>query len=102
LKTVLGLTRDDVAADPHLGSKRHRLITEAGIKLAQARMINFDERSEKFTITDLGRIAARYYIRYATIDIFNQEFRPRMTEADVLAMLSRSTEVCPLYLFFVL
>jgi replicative superfamily II helicase len=97
---ISGLDRDEVAADPHLGTKRHRLITEAGRQLAKARMIDFDERNGKFTITDLGRIAARYYIRNTTIDIFNQEFRPRMTEADVLAMLSRSTEVCLRPLFY--
>ena len=44
-------------------------------------------------ITDLGRIAAKYYIRAATIEKFNQQFRPKMGEADVFAMLSSSTEV---------
>ena len=56
-------------------------------------MINYDESTGAFTITDLGRIAAKYYIRYASIEIFNKEFKPKMTEADVLAMLSMSTEV---------
>lgn len=56
-------------------------------------MIIFDRQSGAFTITDLGRIAAKYYIRYTSIEIFNKEFRPKMTEADVLAMLSMSTEV---------
>jgi antiviral helicase SLH1 len=56
-------------------------------------MIMFDQAKGAFTITDLGRIAARYYIRHSSIEIFNNEFRPKMTEADVLAMLSMSTEV---------
>jgi antiviral helicase SLH1 len=66
---------------------------EAARKLADARMIAFDQRAGAFTITDLGRIAAKYYIRHASIEIFNKELRPRMTEADILAMLSMSTEV---------
>jgi antiviral helicase SLH1 len=53
----------------------------------------FDQTSGSFTITDLGRIAAKYYIRHSSIEIFNKEFRPKMTEADVLGMLSMSTEV---------
>lgn len=61
-------------------------------------MINFEERTGNFIITDLGRIAAKYYIRHASIEIFNEEFRPKMTEADVLAMLSRSTEVILIHL----
>lgn len=56
-------------------------------------MITFDQASSAFTVTDLGRIAAKYYIRHSSIEIFNKEFRPKMTEADVLAMLSMSTEV---------
>jgi antiviral helicase SLH1 len=56
-------------------------------------MIIYDRNSGTFTITELGRIAAKYYIRYSSIEIFNKEFRPKMTEADVLAMLSMSTEV---------
>jgi antiviral helicase SLH1 len=56
-------------------------------------MIAYDQRTGSFTITDLGRIAAKYYIRHASIEIFNREMRPKMTEADVLAMLCMSTEV---------
>jgi antiviral helicase SLH1 len=56
-------------------------------------MVLFDQTSGVFSITDLGRIAAKYYIRHASIEIFNEKFRPKMTEADVLAMLSMSTEV---------
>lgn len=88
-----GLPRTEPAEDPHLGSKRSQLVTVAARKLADARMIAFDSAGGALTITDLGRIAAKYYIRHSSIEIFNEVFRPRMTEADVLAMLSRSTEV---------
>lgn len=87
------MTRDVVAEDPHLSAKRTQLVLEAASKLVDARMIAFDRDAQTFTITDLGRIAAKYYIRHASIEIFNMEFRPKMTEADVLAMLSMSTEV---------
>lgn len=59
-------------------------------------MIVFDRTTGIFTITDLGRIAAKYYIRHTSIEIFNKEFRPKMSEADVLKMLCMSTEVCAL------
>ena len=59
-------------------------------------MIVYDSTQNTFSITDLGRIAARYYIRYESIEVFNKEFKPRMSEADVLGMLSLSTEVRPL------
>ena len=56
-------------------------------------MIIFDKDRDAFQITDLGRIAAKYYIRTQTIVIFNESLRPKMSEADVLHMLCRSTEV---------
>jgi len=56
-------------------------------------MIVYDVHEGSLRITDLGRIAAKYYIRYSSIEIFNKEFRPKMSEADILAMLSMSSEV---------
>ncbi|KAG8886513.1 hypothetical protein FRB97_003024 [Tulasnella sp. 331] len=89
---IYGIPYDELADDPQLGSKRTQLVTTAAKKLAAAHMIRFDERSQGFTITEIGRIAAKYYIRHATIEIFNEDFKPIMSEADVLAVLSRSTE----------
>lgn len=60
-------------------------------------MIAYNTQNGQFHITDLGRIAAKYYIRHTSIEIFNKEFKPKMSEADVLAMLSMSTEVCSLF-----
>lgn len=90
---LAGIPYNEVADDPQLGAKREQLVKTAARKLASARMIHYDERSGDFTITDLGRIAAKYYIRHATIEIFNAEFKKVMSEADVLAVLSMSTEV---------
>ncbi|KAF9055071.1 Sec63-domain-containing protein [Hymenopellis radicata] len=89
---LYGILRDSTTDDPHLGSKRQELVTLAARQLADTRMMLFDRESGAFTITDLGRIAAKYYIQYKSIEIFNKEFRPKMSEADVLAMLSMSTE----------
>ncbi len=60
-------------------------------------MINYDKDRGTFVITDLGRIAAKYYIRVRTIEIVNETFQPKMGEADVLGMLCKCTEV--LYFF---
>lgn len=90
------MTPADVAEDTSLRGKRVQLVLEAAKKLAEAHMIAFDQDTDTFAITDLGRIAAKFYIRYASIEIFNKEFRSKMTEADVLKMLSMSTEVSTL------
>ncbi|KAF7968884.1 hypothetical protein HWV62_28912 [Athelia sp. TMB] len=87
-----GIPREAPLEDPQLGNKRNELVTLAARRLADARMIAYDQSSGALAITDLGRIAAKYYIRHSSIEIFNKEFKPKMTEADVLRMLSMSTE----------
>ncbi|EAU84905.2 activating signal cointegrator 1 complex subunit 3 [Coprinopsis cinerea okayama7 len=67
---IYGIDRDTLADDPGLGNKRNELITIAAKRLAETKMIIFDE----------------------TTQIFNKEFRPKMSEADLLGMLSLSTE----------
>ncbi|KAI0254907.1 Sec63-domain-containing protein [Lactifluus subvellereus] len=89
---MYGIPYDYVQNDPLLNSKRDRLVLAAAASLVEARMIDHDKDSGSFTITDLGRIAAKYYIRHRSIEIFNRELRTQMTEADVLSMVSLSTE----------
>ncbi|KIM25210.1 hypothetical protein M408DRAFT_26410 [Serendipita vermifera MAFF 305830] len=89
---VYGMTHEDPINDPDLTERRHSMIIFAGRKLAAAGMVQFDEAKSTFVITDIGRIAAKYYIRHASIEVFQERFRPRMTEADVLALLAMSTE----------
>ncbi|KAH6915313.1 activating signal cointegrator 1 complex subunit 3, partial [Coprinopsis sp. MPI-PUGE-AT-0042] len=89
---LYGIDRDSLVDDPGLGSKRNELVHNASRRLSANKMILYDETTGALQNTDLGRVAAKYYIRAASIEIFNREFRPRMSEADVLAMLSLSTE----------
>lgn len=92
-KFLSGMFQDDVANDPGLGVKRNQLVTNAVRRLVEARMVNWNNLTGALKTTDLGSIAAKYYIRIASIEIFNEKFKPRMSEADVLTMLSHSTEV---------
>lgn len=91
---VIGVTYDSLIQDPELVTRRRELIEQAAKKLSEAQMIEFNETTNTFTITDLGRIAAKYYIRHASVEKFNKLFRNKMSEADVLDMISKSTEVC--------
>ena len=87
-----GLGWEELQDDPLLGSRRRELIITASKALHKAQMIVFDDRTGYLTPKDLGRTAAGYYIRSATIEVFNNMMKPRMTEADVLDMISKSTE----------
>jgi antiviral helicase SLH1 len=56
-------------------------------------MVIHDRIKNTVTVTELGGIAAKYYIRFESVEIFNREFKSKMSEADVFGMLSSSVEV---------
>ncbi|KAG8747501.1 hypothetical protein FRC10_000637 [Ceratobasidium sp. 414] len=87
-----GIPRETLQDDPQLGGRRMELATSAARKLAGARMITYNDKTEELIINDLGLIAAKYYIRHASIEVYNELFKPKMSESDILVMLSKSTE----------
>ncbi|KAF9114810.1 hypothetical protein BGX27_009758 [Mortierella sp. AM989] len=89
---VYGMDHTEPAEDPLLGKKRRDLIISAAKNLHKAQMIIFDENTGFLTPKDLGRIASNFYVSYNSVNTYNSLMKPRMTEADVLAMVSRSTE----------
>ncbi|XP_006865917.1 PREDICTED: activating signal cointegrator 1 complex subunit 3-like [Chrysochloris asiatica] len=78
--------------DPALEKHREQLVIEVGRKLDKARMIRFEERTGYFSSTDLGRTASHYYIKYNTIETFNENFDAHKTEGDIFAIVSKAEE----------
>jgi replicative superfamily II helicase len=68
-----GMEHDVLQEDPQLVNKRNSLVRTAGRRLAEANMVIFDEINNKFHITDLGRIAAKYYLKHETIEVFSKQ-----------------------------
>lgn len=68
---IYGMPHDEPKDDPNLGNKRNELIVQSARQLAGAKMIRFDEISNSFQISDLGRIAAKYYLRFQTMEVFS-------------------------------
>ena len=89
---VYGIQPSDVVADPRLGARRRDLITISAKRLEATRMAVHDKTTDALVPTDLGRIASRYYIKNASIEIYNGLFEPVMNEARVLALIAASVE----------
>ncbi|XP_026582462.1 activating signal cointegrator 1 complex subunit 3 [Pseudonaja textilis] len=89
---VYGISHKAYQMDPSLEKHREQLVIEVGRKLDKARMIRFEERTGFFSSTDLGRIASHYYIKYNTIETFNELFDAHKTEGDILAIVSKAEE----------
>lgn len=68
------------------------MIIKAAKKLQSLQMIVYDERSTALIPKDLGRIASDFYLLNESVEIFNQLMNPMVTEADVLSIISMSSE----------
>lgn len=43
-------------------------------------------------ITDLGRIASHFYIKYDTVETFNELLKPIMNEGEIINMIANAQE----------
>ncbi|XP_041762573.1 activating signal cointegrator 1 complex subunit 3 [Anopheles merus] len=87
-----GLNYDDLREDPSLEVKRRQLIHTAAMALDKARMVRYNDRTGDLNVTDLGRTASHFYIKYDTVEVFNEMLKPIMTDADILQMMSNAHE----------
>ena len=87
-----GLTWEQLQHDPALEGYRRKIVVAAARALEASKMCRFDERTGNLYITDLGRVAAHFYIKHKTIVEFNDRLRPRMSEAAVFALIASSSE----------
>ena len=87
-----GIDWDEFSDDPQLGQRRRKLIVDAARTLHRSQMIIFNENTDELKAKDVGRIASQYYVRQTSIEVFNTMMRPQATEADVLKMISMSSE----------
>ncbi|POS85916.1 Sec63-domain-containing protein [Erysiphe pulchra] len=78
--------------DPNLVQRRRQLVIQAARTLRNNQMIIFNETTEELRSKDIGRIASQFYIRYTSIEIFNNLMNPHASEADILGMISMSAE----------
>ncbi|KAL0275814.1 UNVERIFIED_CONTAM: hypothetical protein PYX00_003552 [Menopon gallinae] len=87
-----GLSYEEVLEDPTLRQKRQELIIATARELDKAKMIRFNENTRDLNITDLGRTASHFYIKYDTVEVFNEIMSPVMDSAEILSLVSQAQE----------
>ena len=87
-----GIDWHELQQDPLLYNRRRDMIIAAARRLHKLQMIVFGEEAGTFTAKDLGRIASDFYLLNNSIEVFNQMLSPKATEADVLSIISMSSE----------
>lgn len=82
----------DYADDKTLYWKRVDLVHSALVLLQEHKLVNYDQVSGSIVPTELGKVAAHFYIGYTTIGAYNTRLKPWMTELDVLRIFAGSGE----------
>ncbi|GJD07113.1 Putative U5 small nuclear ribonucleoprotein 200 kDa helicase [Galdieria sulphuraria] len=91
---LYGITPELVKQDPTLKQRRLQLVHSAAVTLDNAGLIRYEKRSGSIQPTDLGRVAARYYVTYHTATIYSENISLNLTEVDICRLITLSSEFC--------
>ncbi|KAJ3372967.1 DEIH-box ATPase [Allomyces arbusculus] len=89
---LYGVDWEDAKVDPTLHQRRVDLVHSAVALLDKNLLVKYDRRTGKVVSTELGRIAAHYYISYPSMALYHQQLRPQSTLIDVFRVFSLSHE----------
>nr|XP_018669768.1 activating signal cointegrator 1 complex subunit 3 [Ciona intestinalis] len=89
---VYGISALQLENDPTLFKWQHELIVMAAMKLNKAHMIRYVQRTGYFHPTDLGRTSSHFYIKYRSIETFNELINSTMDISAIFSMISKSHE----------
>lgn len=76
--------------DPELLKRRVNLIHTAAAILQKNGLINYDRRSGSFNSTFLGKISSYYYVKYASMAIYNTNLKPNIGMIELFKIFSMS------------
>lgn len=82
----------DYTDDKALYWKRADLVHSALELLQKNKLVIYDHESGNTVPTEIGKIAAHFYISYPTMGAYNTQLRPWMSEIDVLRVFASSGE----------
>lgn len=82
----------DYKDDKNLYWKRVDLIHSALTILHNNKLLVYDLESGNIKSTELGKISSHYYINYETVNMFNNQLKPWLTELDILKIFAMAGE----------
>eukprot|EP00916_Digyalum_oweni_P005755 GHVL01009972.1.p1 GENE.GHVL01009972.1~~GHVL01009972.1.p1 ORF type:complete len:1298 (-),score=239.47 GHVL01009972.1:4009-7524(-) len=85
-----GVSREECERDCYLIEKKSKLIENAAMRLHEAKLMRVVVGN--YYITELGRIASRYYIDWETIEMFQKSLRRGLSDSGVLKTFACAKE----------
>ncbi|KAJ2578702.1 Pre-mRNA splicing [Coemansia sp. RSA 1807] len=89
---VYGVERAELDADPGLHGQRAALAHAAAVELERSSMVRYDRRSGRLVATELGLVAAHYYVSHGSMAVYQQELRSDASDIDLLRVFALSSE----------
>lgn len=89
---VYGIDLEFYKTDPTLSEFREKIIRQSAEALDKAKMIRYNPEAGTLDPTDLGRTASHFYIKYDTIEKFNDMITDYMDLVQALHMISQAQE----------
>lgn len=90
--TLYGFPADILQHDSDLEQVRTDIANSALMLLDRNHLIRYDRRLGTIQVTALGRVASYYYIRYPSVQTYNEHLRPSFTDIELLRVFTLSQE----------
>ena len=90
--SLYGASEGELSTDPLLEQRRTDLIHTAATTLDKCALIKYERKSGQFQVTDLGRVAAYYYVSHATVAVYNDFLKPTLSDIEVLRLFALSKD----------
>ena len=90
--SLYGASEGELSTDPLLEQRRTDLIHTAATTLDKCALIKYERKSGQFQVTDLGRVAAYYYVSHSTVAVYNDFLKPTLSDIEVLRLFALSKD----------
>jgi len=90
--TLYGIPLEESENDQYLLQRRTDLVHTAASILDKHGLMKYDKKTGVFQVTQLGRVASHYYIKYASMSVYNENLKPHIGMIDLFRLFSFSSE----------
>lgn len=89
---LYSISDEEIKKDPNLIQRRTDLIHSAALTIDKHGLIKYDRKTGNFQMTQIGKVASHYYIKYQSMAIYNENLKPTVNIIDLFRLFSLSNE----------
>lgn len=93
---LYGVSPAEAAEDELLEGRRADLVHAAAAVLDRAGLVRYARKTGGLQPTELGRVAAHYYVSHESVSLYNEYLKPSLTDIELFRLFSLSKEFAQL------